>query len=236
MIKAILSTATILFLWGTFNHATAQVKQVSANSSKAELKFLDDISVEVEPTTTVSAPSVPGTQMTSKKEAVVLSKQALAMAQPDIETAGKLQFKYALLLDMEVEQIRNINLFKLIDDWLGTRYRLGGTSKEGIDCSALMQIFFTALYGVALPRTAKEQYEACRKISRTELEEGDLVFFNTTGGVSHVGMYLQNNKFVHAGSSGVTISDLFEDYWMKRLIGVGRIEQTQPSETLISKL
>jgi lipoprotein Spr len=99
-----------------------------------------------------------------------------------------------------------------------------------------MQVFFTALYGVALPRTAREQFKTSRRISRTELKEGDLVFFNTTGGVSHVGMYLQNNKFVHASSSGVTISDLFEDYWMKRFIGVGRVEEDQPSENLLSNL
>jgi hypothetical protein len=56
----------------------------------------------------------------------------------------------------------------------------------------------------------KDQYKATRRISRTELKEGDLLFFNTRGGVSHVGIYLQNNKFVHASVSGVMISDMFE--------------------------
>jgi lipoprotein Spr len=112
----------------------------------------------------------------------------------------------------------------LLDEWLGTRYRLGGTDKEGIDCSAFMQVLFTRLYGINLPRTAREQYTVSQKLSRAELKEGDLVFFNTIGGVSHVGMYLQNNKFVHASSGGVTISDLYEDYWLKKLIGVGRVD------------
>src|SRR5215218_5931046 len=111
---------------------------------------------------------------------------------------------------------------------------MGGTTKTRIDCSALMQIFFTALYGVALPRTAREQFNLSRKISRTELREGDLVFFNTTGGISHVGMYLQNNKFIHASSSGVAISDLFDDYWMRRFRGVGRIDAT-PSSSIMSR-
>jgi lipoprotein Spr len=124
---------------------------------------------------------------------------------------------------MEVEQIQNLHLFKVIDEWLGTRYRLGGSNKDGIDCSAFMQVLFSALYGVNLPRTAKEQYHLSHRISRTELKEGDLVFFNTKRGVSHVGMYLQNNKFVHASSSGVTISDLYDEYWMRKFIGVGRI-------------
>ena len=111
-----------------------------------------------------------------------------------------------------------------MDEWYGTRYRLGGTSKSGIDCSALMQIFFSAVYGIALPRTAREQHGASQKIGREELQEGDLVFFNTTGGISHVGVYLHNNKFYHASSSGgVTVSDLDEDYWRRRFMGAGRV-------------
>ena len=239
MIKAILSTVTILFLFGAFNSASAQGKQVSINSSKGDVKFLDDITVEVapfptnaEPSTSVAKASKPEVQSASKKELIAASNVA-------IEAADKLQFKYALLLDTEIEAVQNLGALKLIDEWFGTRYRLGGSSKSGIDCSALMQVFFTALYGVTLPRTAKEQYNTSRKISRTELKEGDLVFFNTTGGISHVGMYLQNNKFVHASTSGgVTISDLFEDYWTKRFVGVGRVEdiQEEASEVLFSKL
>ena len=63
-----------------------------------------------------------------------------------------------------------------------------------------------------------------KKISRTHLRTGDLIFFNTRGGVSHVGVYLQNNKFIHAStSSGVMISDLYDSYWLRRFIGVGRM-------------
>lgn len=235
MIKTVLSTVTILFLSGAINHVAAQGKQVSVNSAKGDLKFLDDIAIAVEP---LPARAEPGAAKTAKLQIQSASQKALMeIAKPDIEAADKLQFKYALLLDTEVEAVRNISLLKLIDEWFGTRYRLGGTSKAGIDCSALMQVFFTALYGVSLPRTAREQYKFSHRISRTELREGDLVFFNTTGGVSHVGMYLQNNKFVHASSSGVTISDLFEDYWMRRFIGVGRVENgEEPSIVLVSDL
>jgi lipoprotein Spr len=76
-----------------------------------------------------------------------------------------------------------------------------------------------------LPRTAREQYKASERISRTELKEGDLVFFNTRGGVSHVGIYLQNNKFIHASvSNGVVVSDMFDAYYLKRYVGAGRME------------
>jgi lipoprotein Spr len=100
----------------------------------------------------------------------------------------------------------------------------------------LVQILYVTNFGINLPRTAREQYDATKRISRTDLKEGDLVFFNTQGGVSHVGVYLQNNKFVHASSGGVTISDLFEPYWERRFIGVGRFEKTQEALAFASKL
>jgi lipoprotein Spr len=117
-------------------------------------------------------------------------------------------------------------MFEFIDNWYGTKYQLGGTTKKGIDCSAFSQYLFDDVYGINLPRTAREQYKITNRISRTELKEGDLIFFNTRGGVSHVGVYLQNNKFVHASASeGVAISDIFDSYWVRRFIGVGRLKE-----------
>lgn len=188
--------------------AEAQTSQVSSSSGKTGPKFIDEIS---------------------------FSHSSAQTASFSIETATALQFKFALLLDTEVEMVSNSRLFQTIDDWYGTRYRMGGTTKAGIDCSAFMQVLFTSIYGLSIPRTAREQYAAATHISRTEIREGDLVFFNTTGGVSHVGMYLQNNKFVHASSSGVVISDLFDDYWVRRFIGVGRMDEITPVTTLNTK-
>jgi lipoprotein Spr len=134
------------------------------------------------------------------------------------------QFKYAILLNESVEKLSNLMLYKTIDDWYGTRYRYGGTSSRGIDCSAFMQVLSGYVYGWSLPRTAREQYMAMRGIPRDQLREGDFVFFNTTGGISHVGMYLQNNKFIHSATSqGVSIGDLNSDYWSRRFIGARRI-------------
>jgi lipoprotein Spr len=76
-----------------------------------------------------------------------------------------------------------------------------------------------------MPRTAREQYEATEHISKNELKEGDLVFFNTRGGVSHVGVYLDNDYFVQASSHGVTISNLDDHYYSKRFICGGRVVQ-----------
>jgi lipoprotein Spr len=142
----------------------------------------------------------------------------------ETEMCTPLQFKYAQLLNKEVEAVTNTALFEFIDEWYGTRYRYGGTTKKGIDCSSLTAHLMSQVYSMTIPRTAKEQYAACTKIADEELAEGDLVFFNTRGGVSHVGLYLGEGCFVHASSSaGVTISHLDETYFKNRYIGAGRI-------------
>ncbi len=142
----------------------------------------------------------------------------------NIENSTELHFKYAVLLNQPVEYLTNLSLLQFIEDWYGTRYRFGGNTKQGVDCSGFTCNLTNSVFGKTLPRTAREQYEAAQKIPVEYLQEGDLVFFNTRGGVSHVGIYLANNKFVHAStSSGVIISDLNEEYYRKRFIGAGRL-------------
>jgi lipoprotein Spr len=140
------------------------------------------------------------------------------------ESLTSIQFKYGIMMDVAVEQLTNVKLLETIDEWYGARYRYGGTTKSGIDCSAFAGTLMTAVFGSSLPRTAREQYAATQRIKKDELQEGDLVFFNTSGGISHVGVYLNNNKFVHAStSSGVMISDLNEQYYSRKYVGAGRI-------------
>ena len=138
-----------------------------------------------------------------------------------------MQFKYAILLDVPVEALNNMKLFSFIDEWYGTPYRFGGSSKDGIDCSAFTGGLMTTVFGVGLPRMAKDQYKVCERLQKDELEEGDLVFFHTTRkGISHVGIYLGNGKFVHASVNyGVTISDMSEGYYAKAFRGGGRARQ-----------
>jgi lipoprotein Spr len=143
-----------------------------------------------------------------------------------VEYASQLSFHYALLLDVEVEKIKNDKLFEYITQWWAVPYRIGGTGMNGIDCSGFVKGIIQNTYQIELPRTSREQADFSTSISRDELTEGDLVFFNTGGGISHVGMYLNNNKFVHAStSSGVIISDLNETYWKKRFVKAGRISK-----------
>ncbi len=140
------------------------------------------------------------------------------------EFCTSLQFKFAQLLNRNVETITNIPLFSFIDEWWATRYRYGGTSKKGIDCSSYTGHLLLAVFGITLPRTAREQYAASIHINRDDLKEGDLVFFNTIGGISHVGVYLGDGYFTHSSCSrGVTISNLEEKYYSKKFIGGRRV-------------
>lgn len=143
------------------------------------------------------------------------------------ENFSMLQLKYAIVLDVPAETIENITLFTSINEWYGTRYRFGGTTKKGIDCSSLMQHLYADTYGKAIPRTAVTQYKASKRISQEDLKEGDLIFFHTTrSGISHVGLYLGNRRFVHASSSrGVTINSLDEKYYVNAYRGCGRFEE-----------
>lgn len=233
MIKAIFIFTSLLGLASVNGVSAQKAKQNHKTSSKTQVKFLDGIELNLAPS------SVEQRSQLSDFEAQYFAKKeielAIAGTADKLEIASKVQIKYALLLDTELEQIQNVNLYSGIEQWMGTRYRLGGTTKSGIDCSALVQILYVTQFGANLPRTAREQYDATQRISRTDLKEGDLVFFNTQGGVSHVGMYLQNNKFVHASTNGVTISDLFDTYWERRFIGVGRYEKPEDATVFVSK-
>ncbi len=142
----------------------------------------------------------------------------------EIEYSPPSAFQYALLLDVEVEKIKNSKLYDYITQWWGTPYRIGGSSLDGIDCSGFVKGLCADTYSIQLPRTSREQADFSKEISKESLREGDLVFFHQRKGISHVGMYLSNNKFVHASTSmGVMISDLNEPYWSKRFVKAGRI-------------
>ncbi|MEO7242590.1 MAG: C40 family peptidase [Variovorax sp.] len=111
---------------------------------------------------------------------------------------------------------------------IGVPYRSGGSSAEsGFDCSGFVRAMFDETVGLMLPRRAEEQAAATTKIDRGELKPGDLVFFNTMRrAFSHVGIYLGDNKFIHAPRSGgrVRVEDMSIAYWQRRFNGARRVE------------
>lgn len=110
------------------------------------------------------------------------------------------------------------------EEWLGTPYVYGGTSRSGADCSGFVLNVFREI-NVPLPRTSQEQSHEGIKVGLENLNPGDLVFFNTTGGgVSHVGIAIGENKFIHASTSrGVIVSSLDEEYYHERFLFARRV-------------
>jgi len=189
---------------------------------KKDIKFLDEITANPSLVATI-----PDTKTEQKESAETLNKTKFPNNSISSGDVSALKIKYAQLLGKDPDQIENVELLKSVDQWYGTKYKMGGTSKSGIDCSAFVQSVYLSAFGLSVPRTAFEQFKASYHISATEMKEGDLVFFNTTGGVSHVGIYMGNNKFAHASvARGVTVSDLFDPYYLKRFLGIGRISKS----------
>ncbi len=226
----------------SLNLSRKQTEQ-KPESSTVTTKFIDDISI-IPPTisdnTTVKAtkigeinavkgPNVEKTNAVTNEFKDAVERNPVL---PDNTTAtapSPIQIKYAGLLNTDIASLPSLSLLEAVDDWYGVRYRTGGESKHGVDCSGFTVAVYAAAYGYSLPRVSRDQYNLSRKISTTELQEGDLVFFNIHGwGISHVGIYLGNNHFAHASvSKGVTVSNLFDDYYVQRFAGAGRIDNKQ---------
>ncbi|HJP29842.1 MAG TPA: C40 family peptidase [Candidatus Latescibacteria bacterium] len=119
-------------------------------------------------------------------------------------------------------------LMNVIRSYLGVPYKWGGTTRHGMDCSALTRAVYREAYGVELPRTSRQMYGLGKSVAaRGQLRAGDLVFFriDTSGpGVSHVGIYVGDGRFAHASSSrGGVIDPLSNPYFDKRYAGARRV-------------
>lgn len=120
---------------------------------------------------------------------------------------------------------RQGGLWQTATAWLGVPYRYGGTSRTGIDCSALAGHIYREVYGFDLPRTVADMLKGGKPVNGQNFKEGDLLFFKNTrtGPVDHVGIYLGDGRFIHAStSSGVIISDFGSGLYRRRLITARR--------------
>lgn len=151
--------------------------------------------------------------------------QEIALLETE-ELANSLSLDLSMKIEVEED---NLLLYSFIDDWKGTRYRFGGTSKRGTDCSGFVYRLFENVYGIDVGRqSSADLMSMTSRVSKDEIKEGDMVFFNINnrrgGRASHVGVYLKDNKFVHATTrNGVIISSLNEPYYKRTYIGAGRV-------------
>ncbi len=128
-------------------------------------------------------------------------------------------------------QIMQQKLLNQIKVYLGTPYRYGGDSSDGMDCSGLVSTVFKEAFGIDIPHNAYQLYQASQRIKKNDLYLGDLVFFTNRRSIDHVGIYLIKNYFVHAStSSGVKISNLNDRYYRSRFRGGGRIINLNPQQ------
>ena len=108
---------------------------------------------------------------------------------------------------------------------VGVPYRYGGSTPSGFDCSGLVHYSYAQI-GKSVPRTTGQLWEGVARVDRKDIRTGDVLFFRISGKMSHVGLYLGEDRFVHAPSSGKTVSiqSLRSDYYKNALIGVGRLQ------------
>lgn len=135
--------------------------------------------------------------------------------------------KASVQLNMDINLNDDHKLYIEASQWIGVPYRSGGSSKHGTDCSGMVYQICRKVYRVLVPRSSEEMKRNSLKVSKSKLQAGDLVFFSSTRHpkrVAHVGIYLKDNKFIHASTTkGVIISSLKEDYYKKHWMQGGRI-------------
>jgi lipoprotein Spr len=127
---------------------------------------------------------------------------------------------------MELKNISDKTLVDFISSWYGTTYKYGGADKHGIDCSHFAARLYTDVYKKTITGPANAIEQETVSVKTTDVQEGDLVFFKINGNkVSHVGVYVGDNKFVHASTKrGVIISDLNEPYYKKYFYKIGKLK------------
>ena len=132
---------------------------------------------------------------------------------------------FSQIMGVAVSTTSNVKLYQFVYDWLGTPYRLGGDTEKGIDCSGFAFQLYDKVFNTVIGNNSRNIFSMVNPVNKEELKEGDLVFFKINSrAISHVGVYLGNDKFAHASSSrGVMISNLNEAYWKRYYYKGGRL-------------
>jgi len=135
------------------------------------------------------------------------------------------------IMGVALSATSNMKLFNFVYDWIGTPYRFGGSSKKGIDCSAFTKELYSEVFNLDIRRSSRDIFSMVSPVGKDDLKEGDLVFFKIhSRRISHVGIYLGNNRFAHASLKGVAISSLDDPYYSRYFYRGGRLLSTFKSQ------
>jgi lipoprotein Spr len=135
------------------------------------------------------------------------------------------------IMGVALSATSNMKLFHFVYDWIGTPYRFGGSTKKGIDCSAFTKKLYSQVFNMDIERNSRDIFSMVTPVSKDDLQEGDLVFFKIhSRRISHVGIYLGNNRFAHASLRGVAISSLDEAYYKRYFYKGGRMLESFKEE------
>lgn len=142
---------------------------------------------------------------------------------PD-EQDGLIKEYFSQIMGVALSTTSNVKLFQFVYDWVGTPYHFGGDSRKGIDCSGFTKELYSKVFNLTIKRNSRDIFSMVSPVRKDELQEGDLVFFKIhSRSISHVGIYLGNNKFAHASSRGVAINSLDDGYYSRYFYKGGRL-------------
>src|SRR6195952_962966 len=128
------------------------------------------------------------------------------------------------IMGVALSATSNMKLFHFVYDWIGTPYHFGGTSRHGIDCSAFTKELYSEVFNLDIRRSSRDIFSMVSPVGKDDLKEGDLVFFKIhSRRISHIGIYLGNNRFAHASLKGVAISSLDDAYYSRYFYKGGRV-------------
>jgi len=139
---------------------------------------------------------------------------------------------YAQTLGLHLNYDENKDLLRTVTDWVGTPYRYGNNSRHGTDCSGFVTRVFQEVYGITLKRSSRSMFTTTKRVPKSEMQTGDLVFFRRgRGPIYHVGIYLKDGKFAHSATNGgVMVSSLHQGYYRSHFYAAGRVTAAERAD------